>query len=184
MLRLDRSRWQLPLLLVAVSLLGGCIRETTEGSTRVFQNELWVPILTFAGGIAATVVGWLLRTRFARFAWPMILAGPFVAIGLAPALFLDRAAVDDSGLSVRVGIWAFSPALEVKYDDLAQVRLIKEESRGRRGRKNLSYFMLCEKKNGEPAKVPLGNQVAEAAAPLFLEGVQQRGIPIVNETGE
>ena len=184
MLRVNGVRWQLPLLLVAVALLGGCVRETTDGSARVFQNEWWVPLLTLVGGIAATVVGWLLRARFARYAWPMILVGPFIAIGLAPALFLDRAAVDDSGISVRVGLWAFSPPLEVKYDDLTQVRLIKEESRGRRGRKNVNYFMLCEKKSGEPAKVPLANKVAEAAAPLFLEGVNQRGIPITNETGE
>jgi hypothetical protein len=178
------ARWQLSLLLPAVALLGGCVRETTEGSTRIFQHEWWVPLLTLLGGVAATVIGWFLRGRFARIAWPMILVGPFLAIGLAPALFRDRAAVDDSGMSVRVGIWAFSAPLEVKYDDLAQVRLIKEESTGRRGRKNTSYCMLCEKTSGEPAKVPLGNQVAEAAAPVFLEAVQQRGIPIANETGE
>ncbi|BBO36572.1 hypothetical protein [Lacipirellula parvula] len=182
---LARSGWRLPLLLAAVALSTGCVRETTEGTAHVFQNELWVPIVTFLGGVAAAVGGWFVKAHSDRFGWTMIILGPIAALGLAPALFLDRVAIDDSGMSAKVGIWVFSAPLEVKYDNLAQVRLIKEETTGRRGRKNVNYSMLCEKKSGgEPTKVPLGNHVIEAAAPAFLEAVQQRGIPIINETGE
>lgn len=181
---LARQGWRLPLLLAAVALSTGCVRETTEGTTHVFQNELWVPIATFFGGVVAGVAGWFVKAHSARFGWTMIILGPIAAIGLAPALFLDRVTVDDSGISARLGVWIFSGPLEVKYADLAQVRLIKEESTGRRGRKNVNYSMMCEKKSGEPTKVPLGNDVIETAAPTFLEAVQQRGIPIINETGE
>jgi hypothetical protein len=180
---LARFGWSLPILLAAVALAAGCIRETTEGTSHTFQNELWVPIVTFLGGIAAGVAGWFVKPHSHRFGWAMIILGPVAAIGFAPSLYLDRATVDDSGLSLRTGLWGMTAVHDVKYDGLQQIRRTKEESRGRRGR-NVSYYMLCERTSGEPAKVPLGNQCSEAAAPLFLDGAQARGIPIINETGE
>ncbi|WP_428307356.1 hypothetical protein [Lacipirellula sp.] len=180
---LARSGWRLPLLLAAVAFSTGCIRETTEGTAHVFQNELWVPIVTFLGGIAACVGGWFVKSHSERFGWAMIILGPIAAIGFAPSLYLDRAAVDDSGFSLRAGIWGMTAVHDVKYDSLRQIHLTKEESYGRRGKK-VSYYMVCDRTSGEPAKISLGNQCAEAAAPLFLDAAQARGIPITNETGE
>jgi hypothetical protein len=71
---------------------------------------------------------------------------------------------------------------EVKLDELTRIRLTVEESTGRRGRKRKNFYLLCERKDGTLAKVPVNNNTAEAAAPLFLENVAKRGIPLVDET--
>jgi hypothetical protein len=179
---LTSRRWPLLLIAICILPLSGCVRETTEGSSLVFQNELWASALALVGGIVASIAGWFIRERSSRFGWTLLIGGPIVAIGLAPSLFLDRATVDQNGLSLRVGLWGMSAVHDVKYDDLSQVRLVMEESRGRRGRTNINYYLMCENKDGTFSKVPLGSKVAEAAAPHFLKEVALRDIAIVDET--
>jgi hypothetical protein len=72
----------------------------------------------------------------------------------------------------------------VKFGDLSRVRFISEETRGRRGRKNTNYYLVCERKDGSSAKVPLGNKVAETAAPRLIERVRALNIPLLDETGQ
>lgn len=172
--------------LAAFLLLGlnGCVREDVDGSTITVTNELWAPLVALVGGIGAAPAGWYLRKKSARFGWGLLILSPLVVFGIAPSLFLDRAVVDDTHFSLRTGIWGLTAVHEVKFADLSRIRLISEETTGRRGRKRTNYYLLCERKDGTSAKVPLGNQVAETAAPHLLERARALDIPIVDETGQ
>ncbi|MBI3861172.1 MAG: hypothetical protein HY290_04685, partial [Planctomycetia bacterium] len=157
--------------LAAFLLLGlsGCVKEEVHGSTITVSNELWVPLVTLLGGIVAAPIGWYLREKTARIGWGLLILSPVVVIGFVPSLFLDRAVVDDAHFSLRTGIWGLTAVHDVKFSELSRVRLISEESRGRRGSKRTNYYLLCERKDGTSAKVPLGNKVAETAAPHLIE---------------
>lgn len=160
----------------------GCVSEETDGATHVFTYETWVPLSVLLGGLAAAPAGWFLRKSSARFGWALLLLGPVAAIFFAPSLFRDRAEVDETSLFIRTGIWGLTAVHEVPFDTLEQVRIVSEETRGRRGRKRTNYFMLCEQNNGNTAKVPINNAVSEAAAPEFLKRVSELGIPVTDET--
>lgn len=163
--------------------LGGCVREDVDGSTITVTNELWVPLVALLGGIAAAPAGWFLRQKSARFGWGLLIFCPIIVLGIAPSLFLDRAVVDDTHFSLRTGIWGLTAVHEVKFADLSRIRLISEETTGRRGRKRTNYYLLCERKDGTSAKVPLGNKVAETAAPHLVERAKALNVPVVDETG-
>lgn len=162
--------------------LGGCVHEKVDGSTQSFTYELWVPLSALVVGIVAAPAGWFLRKTSQRFGWGLLIIGPLAAIFLAPSLFRDRAVVDDSGFSLRTGIWGLTAVHEVRFEELQRVRIISEEVTGRRGSKRTEYFLLCERKDGTTAKVPVNNKVAQAAAPHFLKRVSDHGIPIADET--
>lgn len=175
------SRWYCLAGLFLLTL-SGCVQESTTGTTKTFSYQLWVPISVVLGGIAAGVGGWFYRKKDAKMGWSFAILGPALALLFGPSLFLDRAVVSDTGLSIRTGILAATAAHDVKYDDLQRVRITVEETRGRRGRKKKNTYLICELKSGQQAKVPVNNDVSEAAAPHFLLGVAQRKIDIVDET--
>jgi hypothetical protein len=172
--------------LAAFLLLGlcGCVREDVNGSTITFTNELWVPLVVLLGGIVAAPVGWLLRKRSGRLGWGLLIISPVTVLGFVPSLFLDRAVVDDTHFSLRTGIWGMTAVHDLKFNDLSRVRLISEQTTGRRGSKRTNYYLMCERKDGTSAKVPLGNKVAETAAPYFVERASALKIPVVDETGQ
>jgi hypothetical protein len=169
---------------IVVLTLSGCVRETTEGETRVFTYETWVPASVLLGGMAAGVAGWFLRSVTNRLGWGLLIAGPILAILFGPSLFMDRASIDSKSLSIRTGIWGMTATHEVNLDKLKQVRLVSEEKTGRRGRKRTEYFMLCELTDGTSAKVPVNNSISEAVAPHFLDLVASRNLPIVDDIKE
>ena len=169
------------LLLLGVS---GCVREDVNGSTITVTNELWAPFLALMGGVAAAPAGWFLRKKSNRIGWGLLIFSPILVVGIAPSLFLDRAVVDDTHFSLRTGIWGLTAVHDVKFADLSGIRLISEETTGRRGRKRTNYYLLCERKDGTSAKVPLANQVAETAAPYLIERAKALNVPIVDETGQ
>jgi hypothetical protein len=179
-----RSSVRIGLVGLAFATLCGCVREEVEGSTHVYRNELWVPFTVLLGGVAAAGVGWFLKKSSARYGWTLLILGPLAALLLAPSLFLDRGTVNDTGFVLRTGILGMTAVHDVKFDDLQMVRITREESRGRRGSKRTNYYMVCERKDGSSAKVPLGNDVAEAAALRFLHVLDEREIPVINQTGE
>jgi len=172
--------------LAAFLLLGlsGCVREDVDGSTFTYSNELWVSLVTLLAGVAAAPAGWYLRKQSARFGWGLLILSPFIVVGMAPSLYLDRAVVDDTHFSLRTGFWGMTAVHDVNFADLSRVRLIAEESTGRRGSKHTNYYLLCERKDGTSAKVPIGNKVAETAAPRLIEGAKAQNVPIVDETGQ
>jgi hypothetical protein len=170
------------LLALGFLTLGGCVSESVEGSTHVFTYELWISALLFIGGIAGTVIGWFVRRSSSRFGWGMIVVGPILSLAFAPSIYLDRAVVDDAHFSHRSGIWGLTSVHEVKFADIKQIRYIVEESRGRRGKKVLKYYFVCDKFEGDAEKFPINNDVAEAAAPIILEKAKERNITFIDQT--
>ncbi len=162
--------------------LSGCVQETVNGTTKIYTYELWVPLVVLIAGLVATPAGWFLRQSSSRFAWALLISGPIAALGFAPSLFLDRAAVTPEAFTVRTGIWGMTAVHEVKFSDLRQVRYISEETVGRRGRKNTNYYFMCERKDGTSAKIPVGNNVVEAAAPAFIAKVLELNIALADQT--
>ena len=168
------------LFLLAAS---GCVRESNNQGEHVFQYELWVPLCVLLAGLAAAAGGFFVRKHNSRIGWTMIIMGPVAALGFAPSMFLDRAAVSKDAFDVRTGIWGQTVIPTVQFADLREVRITSETKRTRRGGKSTSYYLMCEKKSGGSTKVPINNAVAQAAAPLILEEAKARGIPVRDETG-
>ena len=170
------------LIVAALILLtSGCVDESVEGTTQTFTYELWVPLSVLVGGMVAGVAGWFLRDALGRFGWGLLIVGPILAVFFAPSLLLDRVVVSDTSFSQRTGIWGLTSVHDIAYDDLKMVRLTSEETRGRRGRKKTNYYLLCERKDGTEAKVPISNKVTETAAPYFLKRIAELGVPIVDQ---
>ncbi|MES2794184.1 MAG: hypothetical protein V4719_31515 [Planctomycetota bacterium] len=162
--------------------LSGCVQETVTGTNHIYTYELWVPLSTLLAGIVAIPAGWFLREKSSRFGWGLLIFGPIAAIFFAPSLFRERATVDDSGFTLRSGIWGMTAVHEVKFAELQKVRITSEETRGRRGAKRTNYYFLCECRNGTSAKVPMNNEVVKAAGPYFVTKLAELKIPIVDET--
>jgi hypothetical protein len=158
-------------LAAVVLLQTGCVHEAVNGSAKTYTYQLYVPILLFFGGIAAAVGGFFLRQN--RFGWVMMIGGPIAALGFAPSMFMERITVDDQHFTVRGG-----------FAELQMVNITKEVTTGRRGRKNVSYYLLCNNKNGTSAKVPVNNDIAEAAAAAILAQFDAHNVTIVNTTGD
>jgi hypothetical protein len=106
------------LVLIAVTLVAtsGCVHESSEGSTRVFSYDLWVSMSVLLGGVIGAPAGWLLRKRFGRFGWALLIVGPLAAVLLGPSLFLERSAIDENGLAVRSGIWGMTAVAYMFHD--------------------------------------------------------------------
>lgn len=179
---MNRNLIRICLLAVVLGATGGCVREESDGNTHVFTYELWVPLSVVVVGFGAVPAGWFLRQKSARFGWSLVVIGPLAAIALAPSLLRDRVVLDETSFSRRSGIWGLTSVQHVYFDDLRQVRITFEVVRGRRGRDETNYYLLCEQKDGSQVKIPLANSVIETAAPHFLEKVSNHAIPILDET--
>ena len=112
----------------------------------------------------------------------LVLAGPIVAIGWAPGLYLDKVVVSEETLYSRHGFW-WSPTIHnIRYDDLSNVRLGVDVTRGRRGRKNYSYYFDCSYKSGKQERVPVGDLVKQAL-PEIGAHFAKHGVNVVDSTG-
>jgi hypothetical protein len=169
-------------LLAVIATQAGCVRESVGEDGKTFTYELYVPALLFVGGIAAAVAGWYLRSG--RFGWVLMIGGVVSTLGFAPSMFLDKVTVDNNHFTIRTGIWGLTNVKDVAFDNLKTVVLTKEETRGRRGRTSTSYYLLCHCKDGTSPKVPLNNQVCDAAALDILTQIKDHNVPILDTTGE
>ena len=173
------ARLGLGLLLFACA---GCVRESTEGATSVFQYELWVPVSVLLAGIAAAPAGLAVRMRSARLGWVLLIGGPLAAVMFAPSLYRDQVTVSDEGFHVRTGIWGLTAVHDVRFAEVSSLSITAEETVGRRGRKKTTHYFVCDLKQGGQVKVPINNGVTEAAAKSILEHAAGHEIPILNET--
>jgi hypothetical protein len=137
----------------------------------------------FFGGLMAAPIGWKLRERSARWGWIMLIGGPIAALLIAPSIFLDRVSVNTEGFSRRSGFFGATAVQDVKFSELTGMRLRAEAERGRRGRRVTRYYLYCDQKNGESTKLPLGNDVCEAAIRQILTAATASGVAIADQTG-
>jgi hypothetical protein len=159
-------------------VLAGCYQKVEEKSGLTFTFQPWVPLLVALGGVIALPIGIVLFNRGQRF-WGVLLAvgGPLIAGGVAPGMYMDRVVVNQDGFYSRHGFW-FSPKIhDIRYEDLSQVKLVVEESTGRRG-KSYSYYFDCSFKSGKQERVPLGDIMREAL-PEIAGQFRQHGVPVL-----
>ncbi len=168
------------LVLIAAS---GCIRESDEAGMHVIQFALWVPAAICLGGIAAGAAGFFVRKVNSRFGWALLIMGPIAALGFAPSMMFERAAVGKDAFDFRTGIYGQTVVPTVRFDDLRDIRITAETTRTRRGGTNTSHSLMCDMKSGETVKVPFNNDVARKAVELVLREATARKIPIVDQTG-
>lgn len=178
------QRWKFAALLLGFLLLTGCVNERESGDAKIYTIQMWVPLLILIGGIVAVPAGWLLRETSQRLGWGLLILGPIAALGFAPSLFMDKTVVTPNEITVNTGIWGMTAHHNVKYDNLQQVRITSETTRGRRGSKNTSYYLTCDCKDGSNCKLPLGNSCVEKAAVPFLTHCKAREIAVIDETGQ
>jgi hypothetical protein len=152
----------------------GCTQQYSENGSLAFSYQPWVVLVPL--GIAAF-------TQKKRL-WGVILiiAGPIVAIGLAPGLYLDKVVVSEDTLYSRHGFW-WSPTIHnIRYDDLSNVRFGVDVTRGRRGRKNYNYYFDCSYKSGKQERVPVGDLVKPALDEIGTR-FAKHGVNVVDTTG-
>jgi hypothetical protein len=166
-------------LMLLFAMLAGCVRESTSGDEHVFRYELWLSGLVFLGGVIATPAGWMLRETTSRLGWGLLILGPIAALGFAPSLLLDRVVVRPDGFSRHSGIWGMTSVQEIQFGDVKQVRAAIEEERGRRGRRIEKLYLYFDMKDASSVKMPVGNNVAEAAAPHIVENASALGINFI-----
>lgn len=178
------SKSQRPLLLVLILLLGltGCVKENVEGDTIHISYELWVWFSLFFGGIALSVVGWVLRKFSERFGWFMMLGGAAGAIYFGPTTFLENATLTPSKFNLNTGFYATNH-FEITFDQVQSATVIMEETRGKRGRKNKHYYLVCTEKNGKQQKLPMSNAIFKKAMPHFCDRIRTMGVDVIDQSG-
>lgn len=171
---------RLSLLTLATLALTGCTTERVEGETTVFTFAWWLPLLILAGGVLAAGIGVLIRQN--RYGWILIIGGPIAAIFFAPSLWSDKVTLDRDHFTQRTGLW-FAPRFqEVAFTDISRIDLTAETRRTRRGR-STSLYMICHRKGGEDAKIPINDLMKRGAAARILATAADHGIQITDLTG-
>jgi hypothetical protein len=165
-------------LAICCSLLAGCYDKVTDANGLTFSFQIWVPIAIILAGIVAVPIGIVLLRRKQYF-WGvvLVLGGIAGAFAIAPGMFLDKVIVNQTGFYSRHGFWWNSTVHDIKYDQLNLVQLVVEESTGRRGRKNYSYYFDCSLKSGKRDRVPLGDIMREAL-PEIAEQFRKHGVTV------
>lgn len=176
-----RRTWQVFAagLLVA---LAGCTNTRTDGPATVVTFEWWVPALIIVAGLVAIPVGLFVR-RKSFYGWILLIGGPVAAAVFGPGFALDRVIVTPDVLTMRTGMWFDPTVREVRFADLSSVVITKTETRGRRGRKNISYDLKCTKKSGGQEVIPLGTLMEDGGAEAFAKAATASGVMIVDGTG-
>ena len=169
------------LLALAALAFTGCTTERVDGDTTIFTFAWWLPMLILVGGGVSLGAGALLREN--RYGWVLMIGGPIAAIFFAPSLWSDKVTLDHQHFTQRTGIWFMPRFQDVRFDDLASIDLTAETRRTRRGR-STSYYMVCHRKAGEDAKIPINDLMKGGAAKKIIAEAAHHGITINDLTGE
>jgi hypothetical protein len=159
----------------------GCIRVSDDGDRQVIAYELWVPLTLLLACLAAMVAGWFLRKASPGRALGVALAGFVLLVLGVPSLSRDRVTIDERQFIVRTGLWGMTSVHSVTFDDVQLMRIIFETSTNSRGRERTLCFLVCQRKSGPNAKVPMNNNMCEAALPYIVKAAEKRNIPVSDE---
>ncbi len=181
MVHLSQPAVRLALVSLATLAFTGCTTERVDGDTTIYTFAWWLPLLVLAGGLLAFVVGLLMLGN--RFSWVLIIGGPLASLFFAPSLWSDKVTIDKEHFTQRTGAWFMPKFQDVRFADLTSIDLISESRRTRRGR-STSYYMLCHRKGGEDAKIPVNDLMKQGAAESILAQALNQGIQVNDLTGE
>jgi len=176
-------RLRLGLLLLGGLLLAGCTRKEQQGDLMVWKYETWVGFAAILGGIAVAAGAIALR-KSGNWSWVIMLLAIGFTIGFAPFGFVDHVSLDQEHIATRWGFW-FAPTLhDIRFDDVSRVDYTKETRRGRRGRKETSYYLVFTTKNGTQDKLTATNSLMEAAAEDLMLALAAKNLSVNDLTGE
>jgi hypothetical protein len=163
---------------LCLTVIAGCYRKASEDGGLVFSLQPWGPLLVVLAGLAAVPVGIVFFMRKRRLQGVCLaIAGPIAVVAIAPTMFLDRVVVNRDGFCSRHGFWWNPTIHQVRYDELAQVRLSFEQRTGSRGRQEYTFYFDCSLKSGKTERVPLGDVIRQAL-PEIAEHFRQHGVTI------
>lgn len=178
-----RKQLNLLALLLLTAVLCGCVKRETTESGVVVSYELWVAFSAILGGIAASAFGWYLKSHSVR-GWVFLIVAVLGTVTFSPFGFVDHVTVDHDHLETRWGFWCFPTINKVAFSDVASVNLSKKITSGRRGRKNVNYYLDFAKKDGSVISISATNSLMEEAAPDVLVELDSHSIPFQDVTGE
>jgi|GEM_PF-1406428 len=174
-----------PLLVVALLclVLSGCTRKSVDGEVTTVVYETWVAILAILGGVGAAVLSFVFRSRGLQL-WVLLIASVLATLLFLPFGFVDYVRVSPERLETRWGFWCFPTLHNIAFDDVRGVQLTKKVSSGRRGRKNTSYNLDFQLADGRVESISATNDLVEEAVDEILQPLAERGIHLVDLTGE
>jgi len=170
----------LPLLLLV--FFSGCVE--TEDQAGVFKATYawWVGASAMLGGILLTIGGWFWKQDDFR-GWIFFIAALMATVTFLPFGFVDHVTITDERLSSQWGFWVYPTTHEIEWDDVNRCTLTKKVSRGRRGRKNVSYELNFALKSGKTQHLSATNSLMEASAEHIVDHLHERGIEVFDMTG-
>lgn len=167
-------------LLACMAAVSGCERVTQEGDATVYHYGIALPLLVFAGGILAFLIGFaLLRTgRLVRIGLVFLVLGPLMCVVMAPEmLFGDRITVSKEGFSMRTGFWWKPTVHEVRFAELSKIEVKERRSRG----VDKEYDLVCLPKRGHYQVVPVSDLMKLGAEAQILQTARELGIEVVEK---
>lgn len=170
-----------PILILV--LFSGCV--DTEDNAGVFKATYswWVGASAMLGGILLTIGGWFWKQDDFR-GWIFFIAALLATITFLPFGFVDHVTITDERLTSQWGFWVYPTTHNIEWDEVKNVTLTKEVTRGRRGRKNVSYNLNFRFKGGGVQHLSATNSLMEASAEHIVDHLHERGIDVIDNTGE
>jgi len=162
-------------------LAGGCVHVSDNGDCQVIAYELWVPLALLLSCLGAMLVGWFLRKVFPGRALGAAVAGFVILVLGVPSLFRDTVTIDNQKFIVRTGLWGITSVHSATFDDVQLMQIISETRTNSRGRERTLYFLVCQRKSGPNAKVPINNTMCETALPYIVKAAEKRNIPVSDQ---
>lgn len=154
------------------------IQETVRGSTVVVSCRLRVPISIFA--VAAIIAFLGFRFRKSGIGARLLILGSMLLLLMAPTLLLDRAVVDEAGMTLNSGIWS-TRKHRFDYAELAGFQLMTGENRAYKGQREQYHYLIGEFRVGETVKVTVSDRISRTALPRFLRELKARNISLIDE---
>lgn len=164
-------------------LLSGCTRKYADGDATVAVYQTWVGLSAVAGGLIATGVAAALRSKSAQ-VWVFLVIAALATVLFLPFGFVDYVRVTPDRLQTRWGIWLFPTVHDISFDEVRGLQLSKSISRGRRGRKNTNYNLDFQMADGRTESLSATNDLIEEAIDEIMTPLRERGIFLVDTTGE
>ena len=112
----------------------------------------------------------------------ILLIGLVATITYLPFGFVDHVTIDDERLTSQWGFWVYPTKHEIIWDDVKSVTLTKEVTRGRRGRRNVSYNLNFNLTSGATQHLSATNALMEASAEHIVDHLHERGIEVLDRS--
>ena len=184
--------------LVALACLAGCYERTANGTQAIYRAAWWSGPLLTGISLATLLVGWglykwskkppaagaslkhqaLAMGKTWSWKWGLVLIFmPVVMLTIVvPALYIDKAVLDDDHCEARYGFWFMPTERTLRFQDFREIRHVAV--RDQRGRTTCELH--CTSISGELQVFPVGDLMG-CVVPELLARAKARGVTVVDE---